>query len=457
MNDEIYTHIDPLFKKYEKLNKIGLSKTSTEVITGDKLNRPGDDPVPYSVAALLDLSASAERVYADNLQNNVSWYQTSLDFLGRIRSLLSDMSALAQRTSTSAIPQADREILNEQFQSLKREISYMVDGLGGKSTAASNFNTVPLFLGQTPLLQSDLNANIDKEAFESVNLYTGMNQQGFSEMPLLTVANSQQSPTLTGTADAGTATTLTLDVNASGIDGAYIDAALEITAGTGVGQTARIIDYDAFTRIATLDTTLAVPPDATSDYTITSPQPNTTLWGNTLTASVRFAENIWGADNNRVDRLTEASAIFRSLTPEEQAYRIANVIPDTDLEPKTYAEKIARRELNIFDSEFGNLLVFENSKRMFSQINNAIEQVSQVATRQQSRLAHIQKQRLFNEALSQQHIDGIDSIKNMDPAKVISVYQNLSVNAEYLTNLMSFPTFQTQAYDLVNADPAKQR
>lgn len=79
--------------------------------------------------------------------------------------------------------------------------------------------------------------------------------------------NSNYSDTI-GTATAGGATSITLAVGSSDIDDYYNDLSIEITDGTGVGQKANITDYNATTRVATVDVTWSVTPDNTSEYEI---------------------------------------------------------------------------------------------------------------------------------------------------------------------------------------------
>lgn len=73
---------------------------------------------------------------------------------------------------------------------------------------------------------------------------------------------------LTGTASAGTATTITL-TGGSAIDHTYRFAMVTITAGTGAGQTRGILDYAGATAVATIGPAWTTTPDATSEFTVT--------------------------------------------------------------------------------------------------------------------------------------------------------------------------------------------
>lgn len=80
----------------------------------------------------------------------------------------------------------------------------------------------------------------------------------------------------TGTAQAGSGTTITLAAGASSTNDRYNNAAISITGGTGAGQVNAIADYDGSTKVATVHTTWSTPPDATSTYSVYARPPYTT-------------------------------------------------------------------------------------------------------------------------------------------------------------------------------------
>jgi hypothetical protein len=71
----------------------------------------------------------------------------------------------------------------------------------------------------------------------------------------------------TGTAQAGSATTITLASSASAINNFYSRTRIRITGGTGAGQSRRCRSYVGSTKVATVRA-WAVNPDATSTYAI---------------------------------------------------------------------------------------------------------------------------------------------------------------------------------------------
>ncbi len=82
------------------------------------------------------------------------------------------------------------------------------------------------------------------------------------------VAVEEATPERTGTAQGGSASTITLDAGASATDDAYNDMIVRITAGTGAGQIRRIHDYVGATKVATVERDWATAPDATSVFRV---------------------------------------------------------------------------------------------------------------------------------------------------------------------------------------------
>ena len=90
--------------------------------------------------------------------------------------------------------------------------------------------------------------------------------------PILGGAGLVPTP-ITGIAQAGTATTITLAASASAQDGFYNNMVVRISGGAGrIGQTFRIASYVGATRVATIAGTWTTTPNNTSTYQIYSNQ-----------------------------------------------------------------------------------------------------------------------------------------------------------------------------------------
>lgn len=104
-----------------------------------------------------------------------------------------------------------------------------------------------------------------------------------------------------GTAQAGSATTITLDAGASAVNGLYVDNWILLTGGTGAGQTRRIGAYVGATKVVTIEALAAalfftVVPDATTTFAIL---PASWLPGVTYSETVNVVNglNIAAIDN----------------------------------------------------------------------------------------------------------------------------------------------------------------
>ncbi len=95
-----------------------------------------------------------------------------------------------------------------------------------------------------------------------------------------------------GQAQAGAATTVTLASTESASTDFFKGAWIELTSGTGAGQTRLCVGYNGTTKVATVDTAWAVNPDGTTGYQVltgaTSPgvyQIQNTIWDEILTGA----------------------------------------------------------------------------------------------------------------------------------------------------------------------------
>jgi hypothetical protein len=72
-----------------------------------------------------------------------------------------------------------------------------------------------------------------------------------------------------GTAQAGSASTITLAATANGTDGIFNRNLIVLVDNTGAGQTRTIVDYNSTTKVVVVDRDWRVSPDDTTEYQIT--------------------------------------------------------------------------------------------------------------------------------------------------------------------------------------------
>lgn len=436
MPERIYSDKAGFLKNYAVAQE-RLGKAMSQLSTGSRLQRAGDESVAFEKVSAWALDKTTAMAQAQAVQGRISWYQSSLAHLSSVRDVLSAMSELAIQ-ARGVVSSQDLDVLDANFQQYKAEIASITDGMAGVQGPAGAFNEIPHFMGFEPDVEVGADVPAGKIGAPGATLYTAYGRAGFVSMPLMIASDldgtTQAVPSLSGTASAGTTTTITLDENAAAIDDVYKGLIITITGGAGQGQTATIDAYDAETRTATLSAPLAVALDATSQYRINDSNPNSTVPAIGNVTSVRFGEWVWGADN---DRIGEDFNTFRALTADERAYRVANGVPATDLDAKTYAEKVERRMRNVFDDEYGNLLASDNTDRMLVQLENAVKQITGLMARQDAKVENLNNQY----ALSQKHQEvqdlGIDVLAKIDPYKATALLDSLSLDPAKIIELAS--------------------
>ncbi|MBN4066577.1 hypothetical protein JYU14_00645 [Simkania negevensis] len=503
-------------QQFKRLD-IRLSSSAEQLSSGKRLIRPGTDPVDFERVRNLNSDIASQLASSRSLQIRNSWYSAGVSYLTHVRELLTSMSELAMRGSSAILTTNDYKSIDAQFQQAKEGISALIDGRGGAGEAAGIFNDLPLFVGFSPDVALGDPQLAEAATQNSIALYTGLGQAGFSTMALIEQGKAlavSAVPAFGGTALAGTTTTLSLPTSASTQNDAYAGLELITTGGSGAGQRATIIGYDGTTRVATIETKsgnplstslnvgtqfVIAPPYATAslngtatagsassitlddnaaffdnvyvgmelfanggagsgqqaviisydavtrtaaiakatggpldtslgagtEYTILSSQENVGLVAIGDNAAVRFAEQVWGADNDRSDLLFEPYT-FRSITEEERNFRQANTIPNTNLDPQTNEEKLQRRERNIFDSEFGRVDTQEKAKTMFSQTLRAIDQIAILITKEAAKSEVMIKEFERFQQANDWSETGAGAFDGLDIAESIVSFQELT-------------------------------
>ena len=166
----------------------------------------------------------------------------------------------------------------------KVETTYGVDPTptgAANAISAKNINITPIdsdkakrdlftgWLGNTQELQGGFRVAIDFEV-EMAGSGTVGTAPGWG--PLMRAcghAETLVAAAVTGSAQAGTTTTLTLAATGtSATDDAYVGLPVSITSGTGSGQGNFIVAYNGTTKVATMAYPFTTAPGATSTYSV---------------------------------------------------------------------------------------------------------------------------------------------------------------------------------------------
>lgn len=140
-----------------------------------------------------------------------------------------------------------------------------------KRVIASDFNTYG-DIGRP--IQTTLDAMDMQGAARNAN--ASFMSQGPYELYALAIPSPGTNNTInSGTAQAGASTTITLAAAAAASNDFYNGATVNITGGTGSGQSKTIIDYVGSSKVATVDSSWSTNPDGTSTYTVVTKECDT--------------------------------------------------------------------------------------------------------------------------------------------------------------------------------------
>lgn len=118
-----------------------------------------------------------------------------------------------------------------------------------------------------------------------------------------------------GTAQAGAATTITLDAGASATDDIYRGDRIIIVAGTGVGEHDICISYNGTTKVATVAETWVITPDATSEFILVPASVDIETWQH----NVVTGDGDWAAVETHLTDIKGAT--FSGATDSLEAIR----------------------------------------------------------------------------------------------------------------------------------------
>ncbi len=387
--------------KNQSLTISKLEDAYRHLSTGKSIERPGDQVVHFEVAGKLMNETLSAKAMIGSLQNRISWFQSVEQKFNQIQSILNDMSRLANQAADPITAPGDRAVYDLNFQENKKALSFIIDGEAGRTGANASFASMPLLLGD--FIPMDLENNLENDSESNAsNLFTNYAQPGQSNLSSLTSAATFDSQTRVQLPDS-----------ASDMANYYVGTAFTVISGAGKDQTAIIATYDSVSKVATLDRSL--------DIALKGSGINQSTYEIDLEG--RFASKVWSADNRYSGN---ASDVFIPLTQAEINYRGENNISNDDFTVYTSEEDLARKELNIFSEEYGNINSMDRGRIMFSQVSNAKEQINLMTARVASKLGNLQKQVALTSGMQKWKDEGIGILEDTNIAEEMTRVQDLT-------------------------------
>lgn len=150
------------------------------------------------------------------------------------------------------------------------------------------------------LVGGRMDATIDATGFEDAAVDKVWDEAASGHVTAGTFGQRLQSPD-SGTAQAGAATSITLQAGASAVNDFYNDSVVVITGGTGAGQARTITAYNGTTKVATV-AAWATNPAVDSVYFII---PAGAIAGASAPTAAQVADAVW--DEAQADHVTAGS------------------------------------------------------------------------------------------------------------------------------------------------------
>ena len=147
----------------------GMRKSMSKLSSGLKIESAGDDPGGLAMSERLRAQFRNSAAAGTNIENQISYLQTSDSWLQKVHDILGRMAELAVAANDGTKAATDRNNLQQEFKQMQLEIRRITSG----TSAAAKYNGSALFQGGTKSLQvgPDYGQNFSSS---SINLTAGM-------------------------------------------------------------------------------------------------------------------------------------------------------------------------------------------------------------------------------------------------------------------------------------------
>jgi len=127
----------------------GMRKSMSKLSSGLKIEGAGDDPAGLAMSERLRAQFRNAAAAGTNIENQISYLQTSDSWLQKIHDILGRMAELAVAANDGTKASTDRNNLQQEFKQMQLEIRRITTG----TSAAAKYNGSALFQGETKKLQ----------------------------------------------------------------------------------------------------------------------------------------------------------------------------------------------------------------------------------------------------------------------------------------------------------------
>ncbi len=166
---------------YQHQNQMSISME--RLSSGMRINRAADDPAGLAISEKMRGQIRGLQVAQRNIQDSISMYQTAEGALHETHAILHRLRELSVEAATDTLTDADRELIEYEFQELKEEIE--------RISKDTNFNTMPLLDGSRTSLTTQVGANTGQSIQFSIN-DIGVDAIGLADTSIATRESAEE-------------------------------------------------------------------------------------------------------------------------------------------------------------------------------------------------------------------------------------------------------------------------
>jgi flagellin len=155
-----------VWKSYTN-NVQNMRKSMSKLSSGLKIETSGDDPAGLAMSERLRTQYRNSAAAGINIENQISYLQTSDSWLQKVHDIMGRMSELAVASNDGTKSPTDRSNLQVEFRQMQKEITRITSG----TTAAAKYNGSALFQGDEKAVQvgPDFGQTFSAEAIDLQN------------------------------------------------------------------------------------------------------------------------------------------------------------------------------------------------------------------------------------------------------------------------------------------------
>lgn len=144
-------------------NLNSMNKALLRISTGYKINSAADDPAGLAISEKMRAQIRGLNMASKNIQDGMSMIQTAEGALNETHAIIQRMRELAVQSANDTLTDKDRELLNIEYEQLKKEIT--------RISTDTEFNTKTLLNGSHE--NKPLKIQVGANSGQTIDIYIG--------------------------------------------------------------------------------------------------------------------------------------------------------------------------------------------------------------------------------------------------------------------------------------------